>query len=336
MIETDRVFQLLPRLIDSIARREPVLIEGLDDSEIIALLPILTRHKLESIALLSMEETSAMATFYNDTYEAQFSAVRDRLAKPLKASAGVFLRGFPRCLDYSDFYTPGMRSDIDLYVPVSTCRAFREAAMQAGFDYYGFDQQRVFVLNERQSDALTARQWASKDLPLTLPVEVALPDLPVELSDCYLPYVLREGKVYLFISIEIHHLYTHLSDIDVLEANREYWPQMGVDRCNPEATLFFNLIRLYRGVLADEARMRLVLDSACLFTSKHHRFDLGLLQQLIVGAPDTDRVMAVCLALANLHPLFEPLVCFPCTHIHAHLAGEWLSRFQQSLRAGAQ
>nr|AFM38984.1 hypothetical protein [Pseudomonas syringae] len=333
MANPESLLSILPGLIDSIARNQPVIIRDLDDEQLISMLPALTRHKLESIALLSMAETAGMSTFYLQTYHAQFAAIRAHLAHRLKALDCMFLQGFPRCLDFSSFYTPGMRTDIDIYVPAASHTAVRDFARNAGFDYYGFDSENIFVVDAEQSNALTAHNWADKDVALTLLREVELPaDLPIEIVDCYLPYVLRNGKTYLFISLEVHHLYTDHSDIGVLEANREPWQEMGVDRCNAEATLYFNLIRLHRGVLAGEARMRLLLDTACLLASRHRPLDMQRFAQLVVDSPGRVAITSVCSTLATLHPLFEALLPALTDQLDNRVEQSWFQQLQHSLR----
>lgn len=333
MDNPDGLLNLLPGMLESIALNQPVIIDGLDEQRLISLLPTLTRHKLESIALLSMPNTAGMRDFYLNTYHTQFSTVQSQLANTLRNLGCMFLQGFPRCMDYAAFYTPGMRTDIDIYVPAASHAQVCDAARHVGFDYYGFDNENIFVINDEQSDALTAKHWARKDVAMTLLKEVELPaDLPIEIEDCYLPYVLRHGKVYLFVSLEVHHLYTDSSDIGVLEASRERWEEMGVDRCNAEGTLYFNLIRLHRGVLAGEARMRLLLDTACLLANQQHPLDMVRFKQLVATSPCRPAIVSVCSALATLHPLFETLLAPTTGHRDISPDRQWLRQLQDSLR----
>ncbi|WGV20082.1 hypothetical protein QIY50_22720 [Pseudomonas putida] len=336
MANPENLITFLPGLLDSIALNRPVIIEGMEEKQLVAMLPTLIRHKVESIALLSIPATAGMNDFYLETYRAQFSAVESKLAKTLKMHNCMFLQGFPRCLEHATFFTPGMRTDIDIYVPAAAHRSVCAAAKRVDFDYYGFDSERIFIITDQQANALTARHWANKDVALTLLKEVELPaSLPIEIQDCYLPYVLRNGKVYLFVSLEIHHLYTDHSDIAVLEANREPWREMGVDRCNAEATLYFNLIRLHRGVLAGEARMRLILDTACLITNKPHPLDMVRFWQLVDTSPCKAAIIAVCNALATLHTLFEALAQAYPEHRDSSLSQQWLRQLRHSLQVGS-
>jgi hypothetical protein len=332
MAESESLMNIVPELIDSIAHKQPVILKGMNQQQLVSMLPALTRHKLESIALLSMPKTSAINTFYLQTYHRQFLAVRSRLANTLKTLNCLFLQGFPRCLDFASFYTPGMRTDIDLYVPAASYENARDAIRSAGFNYYGFDNERIFVLDDEQSSALKARHWANKDVALTLLEEVELPaDLPILIEDCYLPYVLRNGKAYLFISLEIHHRYTDESDIAVLETCREPWPQMGVDRCDTYGTMYFNLIRLHRGVFAGEPRLRLLLDTACLLRDPHRPLDMDRLARLIEDSPCKTDILSVCTALAAIHPLFAALPSLTSTSQHNQRAHQWLKHLEDSL-----
>lgn len=332
----DFLSKILPQLIECLVRREPVLIAGYSETEILGMLPRLTEHKLESIALLSLEGMSTLKSFYLSTYMTQLTVIRARLARSMRETGCIFLQGFPRCLDFSDFYTPGMRSDVDVYVPEPSLDLFRTAAFSAGFDYYAFDENGIFVVNQQQSDSLMAKNWANKDVALTYLHEVDLPqNFPIEIHDCYLPYLLRQQKVWLMVSIEVHHCYTDTSDLTILEGGREFWDKMGADRCGIEATVYFNLIRLYKGVLAGEKRMRLVLDTACLLLDHRQRLDDMLLKELIASSAMMTQISSVCLALGFIHPVFARLLNASSNYADSGTVTHWLEVFYKSLSGGA-
>jgi hypothetical protein len=333
MITDQDLSAILSELLDAIAVNGPVKIHSIAEKQIVAILPKLLEHKLESIALLSMEETAGIEQFYLETYFKQFSAVRNKLGGVLKELNCIFLQGFPRCLEYSEFYTPGMRSDVDIYVPASAIENFKKAAVSAGFDSYGFDSERIFILNDEQSSKLIADSWASKDVTLTYLQEVSIPeDLPIQIVDCYLPYVLREGKVYLLISLEVHHFYTESADINIMEENRQLWTEMGVDRCGAEASLYFNLVRIYNGVHANEKRMRLILDTACLLTNKNEIIDIDLFRRLLISSESNIQLISLCVALSKIHSIFNSLLCFDADYADPVETYKWLEKFYSSLR----
>lgn len=335
-MSVDTLSKILPGLIDRLVKREPVSISGYSETEILQILPRLIEHKLESIALLSLEGTSSLRSFYISTYMTQLTVIRARLSDSMRAAGCIFLQGFPRCLDFSDFYTPGMRSDVDVFVPEPSLGVFRDAAFAAGFDYYGFDEKSIFVVNQEQSDSLLAGNWANKDVTLTYLQEVDLPlNMPIEIADCYLPYIIRNGKTWLMVSIEVHHFYTDASDINILESGREFWDQMGADRCGIEATLYFNLIRLYKGVLAGEKRMRLLLDTACLLLDHRQQLDDSLLKKLIASSTMVRQISSVCSALGRIHPLFTRL-CPSSNCTDSSIVNSWLEVFYKSLHIGVE
>jgi|GEM_PF-3648542 len=335
MVTDYNLSTILSELLDAIATNAPVLITSIDDNKIIGLLPKLLEHKLESIALLSMNETSGVRQFYLDTYVKQFSVIQEKLGGGLSDLDCIFLQGFPRCLEYSEFYTPGMRSDIDIFIPASAVDRFKEIAISAGFNYYGFDNEKIFIISYEQSEMLTANNWANKDVTMTYLQEVTIPkDLPIEIVDCYLPYVLRSGKTYLFVSLEVHHFYTDSRDIDILESSREPWPPMGVDRCGIEATLYFNLIRIYNGIHANEKRMRLILDTACLLSDKNKPWNVNLFKKILASSSSKAALMSLCVALRTIHPVFNDLICFDTAHTDSAETRRWLIKFYNSLDLG--
>lgn len=333
MLANDVLLQILPTLIDCIVLRRQVIIGGFEEAEILRMLPRLGEHKLESVALLSLGDMSVLKSFYVTTYLSQFTTIQSRLSDAMKVTKCIFLQGFPRCLDFSDYYTPGMRSDIDVFVPETSLFDFKNAAFAAGFDYYGFDEENIFLVTQDQSESLTAGNWANKDVTLTYLQEVSLPsDLPIQIVDCYLPYVVRNDKVFLMVSLEVHHFYTHPSDVFILENTREFWGLMNADRCGLEGTLYFNLIRLYKGVFAGEKRMRLVLDTACLLSDHKQSPNMSLFAYLLDVSPVKKQVVSVCMALATIHPLFAKLSALQPEEADFSIVREWLAKFGESLR----
>lgn len=328
----DVLSKILPGLIDCLVRREAVSISGYSQTEILQMLPKLNEHKLESIALLSLDGMSSLKDFYLSTYLTQFSVIQQRLRDVMNTMGCIFLQGFPRCLDFSDFYTPGMRSDIDIFVPAESIDAFKIAAFDAGFDYYGFDEADIFIVNQQQSEGLVAGNWSNKDVALTYLKAVDLPsDLPIEIADCYLPYIIRNGKTLLMVSVEVHHFYTDSSDVKILENRKECWEEMNAARCSIEATLYFNLVRLYKGVLAGEKRMRLLLDTACLLLRHRQPLDETILEEMIVSSNIKTEIISLCSALELIHPLFERIPNSHCCDSDIGITRNWLKAFNHSL-----
>ncbi|MNJ32181.1 hypothetical protein D3C77_268390 [compost metagenome] len=298
-------------LLDTIARRKEARIDNLSEKQMLSLLPVLTAHKIESLALLSIFPNSGIREFYLQTHLTQLNTVKWLLSADMMYSGAIFLQGFPRCLELSAMYTPGMRSDIDIYIPPEHLANFQHAALAAGFDYYGFDDTDIFVVNDAQRSALLAESWANKEVTLTHLQEVTIPDaLPIEIADCYLPYIRRHNKLYLMTALEVHHFYLEPRDASIIEHYSEMWPVMGAKRSSLEALIYFNLIRLYKGILHNERRIRLLLDIACLLANRQENINTASLQSLLNESTVSSRLGALCHVLQNFHPAFTYLQQF--------------------------
>lgn len=333
MLNSNSLSAQLPLFLDAIAHQQPVRLKALSDEETVAFIPCLLPHKLEYLAFLSLTETSSLEDFYITTWQQQFQQIVTRLQSALISCEAVFLQGFPRVMEHHHILSPGMRTDIDIFVPSHHKDAFRVACQQQGFDHYGFDDESLFLVDDDTLNAFSADYWAGKDFSLTLPFKCALPeDLPIDFGDCYLPWLNRQRQWHLLVAVELHHSYTDSADGRLISNGAESWPDTAFKRCNLATLLYFNLVRLYKGVLAGEKRLRLLLDTACLFTDKALSSALPDIDRLLEGSPLNAALRELCQTLTEMHPLFMPLSNLCHTHNTSALKEQWRTAFMSSLQ----
>ncbi|MFH4398996.1 hypothetical protein WMQ46_03100 [Vibrio diabolicus] len=333
VLSENSLIKQLPYFLDGIGNNNPVRLAGLNKDDIISFIPHLLPHKLEYLSFLSINETSSMAEFYLYTWKNQFEVLSSHLAKELIKNNAVFLQGFPRTTEYSSLLSPGMRSDIDIFIPPENIDSFYSACKEKGFGKYGFSDDEILLLDDDTVEAFTVDYWLEKDFALTLPYKLSLPEnLPIDFEDCYLPWLHRQKQWHLMVSIEVHHSYSDSLDLKIISNNVETWKGTPFLRSNLESLLYFNLIRLYKGVLSGEKRLRLLLDTACLFTDTSINHSLPKLESLINTSNLNEELRSLCFVLTRMHKIFHPLssLCHECNHLD--LADKWSKCFFDSLK----
>jgi len=322
-------------IFNSIEKGEKLKFKKLSDTQILDSLPFFISHRIEGIAFNTLDSFSEMSRFYDDTYLKQLETVRSLLSVSLCEAKAIFLQGFSRYSTLADLYSQGLRSDIDIYIPHNTVKVFEAKAKKSKFFEYAYDENSLFLADDESIDKTKEQFWANKDYTLTHVGHVELSDsIPITIEDAYLPYLLRNNECLFLTAIEIHHYYSDPNDINILESNREHWPEMGCDRLNITATLYFNLVRLYNGVLGGEKRIRLLIDTACALKNNHiEKIDFDLLNVFISSSKDAYKYYSVCRALSIYHPLFSSLGELSCEKHDEETCYLWLEAFNQSLQS---
>ncbi|MFM2666683.1 hypothetical protein AAFX24_17785 [Vibrio mediterranei] len=333
MLSENSLIHQLPYFLNDISNKNPVRLSGLNKDDIISFIPHLLSHKLEYLSFLSINETSSMEEFYLFTWRKQFEVLSSHLANDLISCDAIFLQGFPRTTEYSTLLSPGMRSDIDIFIPPEKIEKFYSACKNKGFGKYGFSDEDILLLDDDTINAFTADYWLDKDFALTLPFKLPLPEnLPIDFEDCYLPWLYRQKQWNLMVAIEVHHSYAESLDYKIISNNVEAWEGTPFLRCNFESLLYFNLIRLYKGVLSGEKRLRLLLDTACLFTNTSINQSLPGLERLIESSSLNEQIRSLCFVLTKMHKVFYPL-SFLCVGYNSSTLGEqWNECFLDSLK----
>lgn len=335
MLTSSTLQQQLIHFLNSIHDRKTVNLEGLCNEDLVELVPYLLRHKLENIAFISHDQTKSMFSFYEETWDLLYHTILNNIKEELSTSGAIFLQGFPRVMDFKMFMSPGMRVDIDIFVPEENLESFRNNLKKKGFNNYGYTDNEIVLVDDNIIQETTLTYWATKDFTLTYPLESILPEnLPVDFGDIYLPWIYRDNKWHVLISIELHHKYTDVSDPDVIQKHAEPWPGTPFLRSDIASLIFFNLIRLYKGVLAGELRIRILLDTACLFTDENIESSLEGTKDLIEQSSLNSEIKSLCAALVEMHDVFYPLQCIIPSNINNSVKNEWFNAFYNSLNLG--
>jgi len=226
-----------------------------------------------------------------------------------------------------------MRSDIDILIPKKYINDFYLLSKSRGFNKYVFSDDEIFIADSDIESEFTKDYWLDKDFAITMPYEIEPPSvLPIDFGDCYLPWLYRNNKWHLMVSVEVHHHYTLPSDEQIIIDNSEVWPETTFKRCNLSSLIFFNIIRLYKGVLAGEKRLRLLLDTACLIVNIKNRDVFYHLDVLIQSSPLCIELQSICYELSQLHQLFSPLNYLSRLNNSSLVGKEWNERFYDSLK----
>ncbi|RRO10750.1 hypothetical protein [Pectobacterium aquaticum] len=329
MIRSDTLLKQLPYFFDSINKSQKITLDNISQNDIKLLIPYLLEHKLEYLSFLSINETKSLEHFYEFTLKKQIECLTTLINNELIDCQAIFLQGFPRCLGLSNIAPFGMRTDIDIHIPPENIVRFKRDIKKKGFDEFGFSDTEIFLVDDEIKKNFTVQSWAQKDFTLTLPLQTDLPkDLPIDFGDCYLPWLYRGEKWFLMVSLEIHHSYIDESDYETIFNNTERWPETGFSRSNLPSLIYFNLVRLYQGVFSGEKRLRLLLDTACLFKQSEITSCITDVDNLIKKSPLAFELRSLCLCLSNMHMVFSPLR--EISYLNNSF-NDWLNTFHKSL-----
>lgn len=331
-IKTDKSIleSLITDILDNIHLHGYFRTTKIPKEKLLSVLPHLISQKIESVVLCSLDTSGATEKFYINTYKKQLKILTSTLGNVLREYNCVFLQGFPHYLSYAQYCTPGMRTDIDLYVPISQREHFIKAILEIGYGYLAFNDNSIFPMSPQQISDVEKKGWTRKHPPLSITKPTKLPTLPFTINNYYLPYIIHNNQAQIMVALEIHISYSEDLEIEenIIINNSEPWPTTELHRTTPEATCYFNLIRLYHGVFNKEKRIRIIIDTACLLAS--NSINMAKLRSIIESGATPNYISIVCTALYHYHKIFLPLKSV-CPRASSRDAEEWLKLLTETL-----
>ncbi len=326
---------ILTEILDAIhsgkkARLSPNIYEHYLEVE--SFISQIVAHRLEGVLFDSIDELKVMNDFYHDTYHQQLTTVIKYLSPEIIASQSIFIQGFSRYHEYEKFYSQGLRSDIDIYIPKSFVKTFYNHAKIKGFMNYTFDDESFFLPDEEHLQKMESSFWAIKDFTIKYIEKTNLPsNLVIDIDKIYFPYIYRNDSWCFVTSLEVHHEYTHTQDTELIERSRSAWHGHNFFRTDITTTLYYLLLRLWYGVLNEEKRMRLVVDIACAIKNRSsEEINMVLLKEFFTESQseDASRISTVVTFLISYHPLFSFLKEL---NLNINVDASWVEKFKKTM-----